>query len=334
MDKIEGIKNSIAQDFNNLSFDLLKWNEVLSASSDVSVFHVKSTIEYYAAYYGGSNISFVLYENNCPVAIFPLFAYKENNKWTITGNGVGVIGPLFIKNTPKRLRKRLEKQIVEIIYFIISKLKIKKIKFFEPTAILSNWYLLWLEQANKDFLTYQLAIDLRQTVEDIRLGFRKSYKPLVNKALKEWQIEVCDNENDHIFEEFRLLHMEVAGKQTRSKESWSIHKEQIKNKEAFLVTVRDKKVLIGAGFFNYTKDMGMYSVGAYKRELFDRPIGHAVQMMAIEKLKDLGCTTYNLGQKATILDSSTSTDKEMSISHFKEGFAGYVYAQPHLEVTI
>ena len=144
----------------------------------------------------------------------------------------------------------------------------------------------------------------------------------------------CDSDNDQIFEEFRLLHLEVAGKQTRSRESWSIQKEQIKNKEAFLVTVRDKKVLIGAGFFNYTKDMGMYSVGAYKRELFDRPIGHAVQMMAIEKLKDLGCTTYNLGQKATILDSSTSTDKEMSISHFKEGFAGYVYAQPHLEVTI
>lgn len=328
---IEEIKNSIAKDFNNLSFDLSNWKEVLNDSSDISVFHLKSSIEYYSAYHGGTNISFMLYENNTPLAIFPLFVYKKNNRWIITGNGEGIIGPLFVKNTPRKLRKRLEKQIVEIINFIVSKLKIEKVKFFEANSILSSWYLLWLEKANKDFLTYQLAIDLNKSIEDIRLGFRKSYKPLVNKALKEWQIEVYDNDNDHIFEEFRLLHLEAAGKQTRSRESWSIQKEQIKNKEAFLVTVRDKEVLIGAGFFNYTRDMGMYSVAAYKRELFDRPIGHAVQMIAIEKLKELGCTTYHLGQKATV---GISTDKELSISHFKEGFCGYVYAQPHLEVTV
>ncbi len=328
---IEEIKNSIAKDFNNLSFDLSNWKEVLNDSSDISVFHLKSSIEYYSAYHGGTNISFMLYENNTPLAIFPLFVYKKNNRWIITGNGEGIIGPLFVKNTPRKLRKRLEKQIVEIINFIVSKLKIEKVKFFEANSILSSWYLLWLEKANKDFLTYQLAIDLNKSIEDIRLGFRKSYKPLVNKALREWQIEVCDNDNDHIFEEFRLLHLEAAGKQTRSRESWSIQKEQIKNKEAFLVTVRDKEVLIGAGFFNYTRDMGMYSVAAYKRELFDRPIGHAVQMIAIEKLKELGCSTYHLGQKATV---GISTDKELSISHFKEGFGGYVYAQPHLEVTV
>ena len=108
-------------------------------------------------------------------------------------------------------------------------------------------------------------------------------------------------------------------------------KEQIKNKEAFLVTVRDESKLIGAGFFNYTRDMGMYSVAAYKRELFDRPIGHAVQMIAIEKLKELGCKTYYLGQKAT---SGLSTEKEISISHFKEGFASNIVAQPNLQVTI
>jgi len=328
---IEEIKNSISEEFTNLNFDLSNWKEVLNDSTDISVFHLQSSTEYYATYYGGTNISFMLHEDNTPLAVFPLFAYKENNRWIITSNGEGVIGPLFVKNTPKKLRKRLEKQIVEIIYIIVNKLKIEKVHFFEPNLILSSWHLLWLEKANKDCLTYQLAIDLRKSIEDIRLSFRKSYKPLVNKALKEWQIEVCENDNDHIFEEFRLLHLEVAGKETRSRESWSVQKEQIKNKEAFLVTVRDKEELIGAGFFNYTRDIGRYSVAAYKRELFDKPIGHAVQMIAIEKLKELGCKTYQLGQKAT---AGISTDKELSISHFKEGFAGYTYAQPHLEVII
>ena len=74
----------------------------------------------------------------------------------------------------------------------------------------------------------------------------------------------------------------------------------------------------------------MYSVAAYKK-VFDRPIGHAVQMIAIEKLKELGCKTYYLGQKAT---SGLSTEKEISISHFKEGFTGNIVAQPNLQVTI
>ena len=116
--------------------------------------------------------------------------------------------------------------------------------------------------------------------------------------------------------------------------TWSIQKAQIKNKEAFLVTVRDDMELIGAGLFNYSRDIGLYYVGAYKRELFDKPIGHAVQMIAIKKLKEIGCKTYLLGQKATNLQDSSASSKELSISHFKDGFAGYLYAQPHLEINL
>ena len=72
----------------------------------------------------------------------------------------------------------------------------------------------------------------------------------------------------------------------------------------------------------------------YKRDLFDKPIGHAVQMIAIKQLKDLGCKTYLLGEKAVALSSNVSSKKEASISHFKEGFAGYVFAQPHLEISL
>jgi FemAB family protein len=191
-----------------------------------------------------------------------------------------------------------------------------------------------LERADKDFITYQLAIDLQQSIESIKLDFRKSYKPLVNKALKEWDVRVCEENVDEVFEEFKDLHFEAAGKQTRSKESWSIQRKQIENNEAFLVSVRDGNLLIGAGFFNFSRDIGTYSVGAYKRDLFDKPIGHAVQIIAIKKLKDLGCKTYILGQKAVAISSGTSSQKEASISHFKEGFAGYVFAQPHLEISL
>jgi FemAB family protein len=331
---IEDIKNTLSKDFENLRFDLSSWNQVLNTSSDISVFHLERTIEYYSAYFQGTNMSFVLYESNKPVAVVPLFAYQDKGEWKISSNESGLISPLFTNDVPKRLRRRLEKQILEIIDIISSKLKIGEIILFEHSQILSSWFQLWLERANKDFITYQLAIDLQNTIESIRLGFRKSYKPLVNKSLKEWSLEVCTDNIEEPFEEFRKLHLEVAGKTTRSMETWNIQKEQIRSKEAFLVTVRDGMELIGAGLFNYSRDIGIYSVGAYKRELFDKPIGHAVQMVAIKKLKDVGCKTYLLGQKATNLKTSYSSSKDLSISHFKEGFAGYLYAQPHLEINM
>ena len=331
---IEEIKNLISRDFENLSFDLSGWNQVLSASRFASVYHQVSNVDYYSAYFQGENISFVLIEDKKPMAIFPIFAYQDNDEWKISSNGFGLISPLFIRNIPKKLRKRLEKQLIEIILLISKKLNLKKIIFFENSHSLSNWFLLWLERADKDFIKYQLAIDLEQSIESIKLDFRKSYKPLVNKAMKDWDVKVCDENLDKVFEEFKDLHFEAAGKRTRNEESWSIQRKQIENEEAFLVSVRDGKKLIGAGFFNFSRDMGTYSVGAYKRDLFDKPIGHAVQMIAIKKLKDLGCKTYILGQKAVGISPSVSSNKEASISHFKEGFAGYVFAQPYLEVSL
>tara|TARA_B100001057_G_scaffold501248_1_gene622469 strand:- start:3587 stop:4600 length:1014 start_codon:yes stop_codon:yes gene_type:complete len=329
---VEDLKDNILKDHSNVCFDLLGWDEILGGALDVTVYHLISTVKYYVSYHEGHEISFLIKENNKPIAAFPCFVHKIEDEWIISSNGSGLIGPLFNGNTPKKLRKRIEKQLIDIIQTIAVRLDIRKVNIFETNSKLSNWYLTWLDKANRDYLTYQMAVDLRKEIEEIRLDFRKSYKPLVNKAFKEWKVQVCDTDDEKVFEEFRLLHLDAAGKQTRSIESWNIQRNQLRDKQAFLVTVRDEDSLIGAGFFNYSRDEGMYSVGAYKRELFDKPIGHAVQMLAIEKLKELGCLRYNLGQKTTALDETYFSEKENSISHFKEGFSGYIYTRPHLEV--
>ena len=327
-------KNITAKFDKEASLDCTEWSAVVNNASNVLVPHLRSTVKYYVEYYAGENLSFVLYENNRAIGVFPLFIHKKEENWKISGDGTNLTQPLFITNISKKTKKRLQKKILELIKEIARKLGIKQVQLFDVNMNLSSWYLLWLEQANKSFFTHQLAVDLRLPIESIRLGFRKSYKPLVNKAYKEWDINVCDNDIDYAFEEFRLLHLEVSGKETRSRETWNIQKEKIKNKEAFLVTVRDKEVLIGAGLFTYTKDIGRYACAAYKRELFDEPIGHGVQMKAIETLKERGCKVYHIGQKVTTLDEIYPTDKELSISHYKEGFSGYVYTQPHLKVSL
>jgi FemAB family protein len=328
-------RNIIASKFDkDISLDYSEWSAVVTNSDSVLVSHLRSTVDYYVEYFDGEDLSFILYENNRAVGVFPLFIYKSQTDWKISGDGVSLIKPLFIDSIAKKTKKRLEKTIVKIIEEIANNLEIKKIQLFDDSIRLSSWYLLWLERANKSFLTHQLAINLQRSIEEIKLGFRKSYKPLVNKALKEWDIFICNDNLNENFEAFRLLHLRVAERETRSRKSWKIQQQQIENNEAFLVMVKNNNVLVGAGFFTYTKDIGSYSAGAYKRELFDKPIGHGVQMKAIEMLKEKGCKKYLIGQKMTSLDKNIPTDKELSISHFKEGFAEYVYTQPHLEVTL
>jgi FemAB family protein len=331
---IKNLQEVAESTLRDISFNLDDWSVVLSDSHNVDVNHQKSTIEYYVSYFEGKNLSFVLYENNKPVGVFPLFIHKDQEGYLISGDGSNLINPLFISNITKKTKKRLERKIIEIIQQISKKIAIKKIQLFDTNTVLSSWYLLWLERANRSFSTYQLAINLEHSIDEIRLGFRKSYKPLTNKALKDWDISICNDNLDENFEAFRLLHLEVVGKETRGRETWDIQKQQIVNNEAFLVMVKDNDTLIGAGLFYYTKDMGVYAVGAYKRELFDKPIGHGVQIKAIEFLKEKNCKRYLIGQKMTALDESQPTDKEMSISHFKEGFASYVYIQPHLDVSV
>lgn len=328
------LKDIIKQEFHEgISLNCEDWSSILTNTNNVQVTHLRSTVKYYVEYYSGQDLSLVLYDNYHAVGILPLFIHKNKKEWIISGDGESIVKPLFINNLPKKTKKNLEKKIIEIIDRFAIKLSINKVYLFDESSQLSSWYMLWLKKSSKCFLSHQLAINLEISIDDIRLGFRKSYKSLVNKSLKDFSVQICEHNIDNLFEEFRMLHLEVAGKETRSRESWNIQKEQIKNNEAFLVTVMDGNALIGAGLFTYTKDIGVYSVGAYKRELFDKPISHGVQMQAIRALKDIGCRVYYIGQKMTLLDKNLPTEKELSITHFKEGFAGYVFAQPHLEVN-
>lgn len=321
---------------NDVSLFCQDWDDVIRSAENVSVFHLKSTVDYYAEYHGGINLSFVLYENKRPVAVFPLLIHENNQGLVISANGVDLIEPLFIVQIGRKIKKRLENLLVSMVCAFANELLISETRLVSMSyGGLSNWYLLWLEHAARIYVTHHLSIDLSVPYEVIKKTFRKSYKPLISKSLREWDISVVDTEASLVFDEFRQLHQEVSGRQTRSLRSWRMQQTQVEQGEAFLVTARDGLgTLVGAGLFTYTNNIGSYSVGAYMRELFDKPIGHGIQAKAIETLGLKGCRWYEIGQKQCVLDEVTPTEKELSISHFKEGFASDIFARPHLLVKM
>ena len=71
---INQIKTIISEEYPNFSFDLLNWEEVIEHSSNVTVFYLKSSVEYYASYFEGNNLSFLIKENNKPIGVMPLLS--------------------------------------------------------------------------------------------------------------------------------------------------------------------------------------------------------------------------------------------------------------------
>jgi len=327
--------------FPDSNIDSDNWQSVLKSCATVpSIFHLLNTVHYYIAYFSKEsavNLSMVLYDNKQAVGLMPLMAHKnEQSEWVLSSNGVEIVEPIFSQSLARKVKKRLEVQLFNLISDLSRQLNIGQCQFVNiECSELSSWYVMCAERAKEAFSTHHLLVDLSLSFEDIRLKFRKSFKPLINKGLREWQVEVHEQVTSELFERFRLLHKSVAGRSTRPIESWDKQKEQIDSMESFIVTVSDEdNVLIGAGLFTYSRYSGLYCVGAYKRELFDKPLGHAVQMKAIETFKNNGLKWYEIGQKHLKIDKIPATEKELSISHFKEGFATHIVTRQHLVVDI
>ncbi len=337
-DQLDQVIQNTVPDSNN---DINAWQSVLEQyGATPSICYLFNTMKYYIAYLSQNkavNLSLVVYNNKQPVGVMPLMIHKnEHNKWVLSSNYIEIVEPIFIPTLARKVKKRLESQLAKLIYTLSNKLDIKFCQFINMEyRQLGGWYLMWAEKASEVFSTHHLLVDLSLPLEDIRLKFRKSFKPLINKALLDFKVEVHERVSKEIFDQFRLLHKEVAGGSTRPIESWNEQKKQIDSLESFLVTVSDTQdQMIGAGLFTYSNYQGYYCVGVYKRELFDKPLGHAVQMKAIETLKKNGVSWYEIGQKYLKIDKIPATDKELSITHFKEGFCTHVIARQHLIVNM
>ncbi|MDC0509323.1 hypothetical protein OAO31_03410 [Gammaproteobacteria bacterium] len=335
----EKLLEIINKHFPHSNTDIEEWRKVLENCDSIpSCNYLLSMTDYYVAYNQDNNainLSMVLYQDKEAVGIMPLIAHQnQEEEWILSSNGIEIVDPIFKQTVARKVKKRLENELKDLIYDLAKELQIKQCQFVNTEFFgLSSWYFMWAERAQEVFSTHHILVDLSLSLQDIRLKFRKSFKPFINKGLREWRVEVHEKASDELFEAFRLLHKSVAGRSTRPIESWDKQKEQIDSMESFIVTVTGgDDVMVGAGLFTYSRDSGFYSVGVYERELSDQPLGHAVQMKAIETFKKNGVKWYEIGLKRLKIDKKTPTDKELALTHFKHGFATHVAARQHLTV--
>lgn len=271
------------------------------------------------------DMSFIIKDMGKPIGIWPLSICTSEKTNKLNFYGLTLQIPLLI-TTELRVLERIANEFYLFLERLLNILKEKEFLISLPFRgklfdVVDPWHKAALDFGAKPEINYDLYIDLNLDIEEIRSQFRKSYKPLISKGLNLWNTFVLTDRDELVWEEYRQLHISAAGRVTRCKETWDVQLKSIESKKGFLVCLRDEEdTLVGAGFFMFTKHEARYDTAAYNRDLFDKPLGHVVQYIAIQEFKKRGISSYIVGSRPYDFDSVQYTEKELSISKFKSGF--------------
>ena len=315
---------------------LVDWQQTACNVQYLSVDYSIAMVDYQIAYWSGNHlackdISLVLMHDNRPCGLWPLSATCEvDGQWRIGSNGGPLLPPLFIAGFSRKSVKSVIGCCLIFIESLCAQIGQFRFDSFEPFAGgagLSEWHDRLMQGGAKAALQHDLYIDLSQSLADIKSGFRKSYKSLITSGSKLWNVQIIKTSQPMLWwDEFRLLHRAVAGRVTRTEESWRLQHEAIASGDAFFVFLRDDAGrMVGGALFHVTKHEALYAVGAYDRSLFDKPLGHVVQYHAIMEMKRRGIRWYKIGARVYSGDTPQPSDKEFAISHFKQGFSSHLF---------
>lgn len=321
--------------------DPVLWAATCERLSFRPVNYLASALDYQLAYqrgHGGEwqDVSCVLLSNRKAVAVWPLTVAERNGVAMLSSQGLPVMPPLFVAECPALTCKKYTADCLRIAELLAVRIGVPKWRSASVCVEhggISDWQLAAMGRGASCDVRHELYVDLRLNMAEIKSRFRKSFRSLVNSGERLWQVEILRVPGDAaVWDEFRGLHVEVAGRATRSLESWRVQHEALTADEAFLVALRDTNArMIGAGYFMCSADEGVYAVGAYDRSLFDKPVGHVVQYRAIEELQRRGCKWYRIGTRFYPSDNPPPSEKELAIAHFKHGFASHVF--PSFQLT-
>lgn len=282
-----------------------------------------------------TDISLVILGGGTAVCLWPLAYWRMNDAYMIGSNGLEVLPPLIVNNSlTTEARRKIFKKCINVLERVCDEMNISS--YCVKEVLMKNGYSAWSQcflenNAYVRNVSMGCFVDLSLPLDIILEKMRRTNRYSIKKAKSLWKSKIITKNDDvdtinSTFRQFRKLHTEVAGRETRSKDTWDIQCEALKNSDDFVILLYNKEnELIGASLYSTTNTNVTYSVAAYKRELFKQPVGHISQWLAIEYAKKLNKQWYYIGQRPYSNDFPKPTDKEIAIGHFKEGFATNFY---------
>lgn len=229
------------------------------------------------------------------------------------------LDPLIRKKVFKRLKSWLASVVLEdgatLIYF----------RDYLDRGELTLFSRLLLDWGGRAIPHFAQVTDLTVGQDSLWRGMTKGCRWGVNWGHKHIQIRTLDHHNVQStdIESFRLLHLEAAGRQTRSQRTWDLQYEMVMAGEAFMVFGTLAQELVSAAHFSISPHHCYYGTGAYRRSLFDNPIAHVIIWEAMLHASRLGCRKFEIGEQLFPKQNSvTPSKKEMDICNFRRWFGG------------
>jgi FemAB family protein len=310
------------------------WDAVLGACAYAPVSHTRQMVAYQHCYAAQSCTAFedcsvVIRHARQVIGVWPLNVRRGPDGSAIGSNEGPVLPPLFAAQTGRKLHRAVIVALAETLDELAAHAGSPEwagSESFGGEQGCSEWHLLLMERGARLAAGHEIYADLGRALVDIKSALRKSYKSLLTEAERHWRATIHRGACDDVFDEFRRLHLRVAGRATRSMETWDRQMGALRENAAFLVSLHDADAtLVGAGLFHVSPHEALYAVGAYDRSLFDKPLGHLVQWRALQEMQRLNLRWYKLGARPYPGESPAPNAKELSIAHFKQGFASHVY---------
>lgn len=184
---------------------------------------------------------------------------------------------------------------------------------------------LLLDKGGEATPSFSQIIDLSLPEETLHKGMTKAYKWAVNWGRKNLVLRVVDQASmsaEHL-DQFHRLHVEAAGRETRTPKSWALQLDMVSAGEAFCVFAWMGGVLVSAALFPHSSSHCYYGVSASRRDLFDKPISHGVIWTAIQHAKMRGLRFFEMGEQLfPMAPRHNPSSKELGISFFKRAFGG------------
>ena len=276
--------------------------------------------------------SFIVFSDSAEVAaIVPLYCFEDESGLLQYRYGEEYLRSPIIHSLPDtNEHKKIQKFIFSYIEELAKKNSVSALKaMIEGEGLIEGrHYYNWLTDFG--YVDESSVCQLISCSEDSKAlwaDLRKSYKPLINKAAKNFEHETVFHSNYSFekCEDYRKLHFKAAGRQTRSEESFRLMYEMIKNKEAFISLVKQKDGRpVAAHFFFVLNKYCLYASSAVDPELpADNGIGHMGLWQSIVTACNMGCRFIDMGQ---LWVNPNPSEKERNIALFKKGFGGHTVA--------
>ena len=177
-------------------------------------------------------------------------------------------------------------------------------------------------------------INLDLTIKDIKKGFKKGLKHLLNKDYSTLSYKIIDSENySKEISNMKNMHQEVSKKITRPDETWMINEKMILSNKGFLVQVDDRKNVISYSLFFTNGQEAIYFSSCTLKKYFQvyKNISHKSIFEAIKYLKKKESKNLTLGESKVILGDKNLSDKEKNIFMFKSSFGGEIFTRFYID---